>query len=273
MKYIFTLSGNSDRFTRDGFIPKPLIKVNDRMVIEYVLDMYPNINLSDAIFIINNRDSFEYNIDDVIKKLYPSATVVSINSHTSGPVVSLLNIEHLISDSDPYIVSYCDLTQKWNYADFVNKMETSKCDGCLVTHTGKHPHRMKVVNFAHVLLEGETVKAVKEKGYFTDNPFSEYASNGIYYFRTGQLLKTYSHRLIENKELVNGEYYVTLIYNQMIRDGLKVIHYPTDNYVCFGTPDELTTFKYWSAVINKKMSDEDIEFIYNYWKKYHGIVK
>lgn len=269
MKYIFTLSGNSDRFTKEGFIPKPLIKINDRMVIEFVIDIFSGIEMRDATFIVNDRDNKLYNIYDIIKDLYPDSSVISIPPHSMGPVVSIIEIETFIVNNEPYIVSYCDLAQKWNYQNFLNKMKETNCDGCMVTHTGKHPHRLKAINFAHVLLDGIKILKVKEKGWFSNDPMSEYASNGIYYFKNGEILKKYCHRIIENKETINGEYYVTLVYNQMIKDGLNVIHYPTDNYVCLGTPFELISFKYWKSLIDNKISDEEINFIKTYWKNYH----
>ena len=93
----------------------------------------------------------------------------------------------------------------------------------------------------------------------------------VEFIKSGKLLKHYLHKLIENNETVNGEYYVTLVYNQMIRDGLSVIHYPTDNYVCLGTPYDLISFKYWESVFRNNMTDEEINFIKNYWKMYHDI--
>jgi NDP-sugar pyrophosphorylase family protein len=269
MKYIFTLSGNSERFTREGFIAKPLIKIDDRLVIEYVLDMFPTINFRDALFVVNDQDVKNYNISDILKELYPLSTVVTIPAHKKGPVVSLLRIEDMIKDDEPYIVSYCDLTQHWDFEDFLETLEITNCDGCLVTHTGVHPHRMRNINFAHLKLDDQKVLEVKEKGYYTDVPINEYASSGIYYFKEGKVLKNYCKKMIENDERVNGEFYVTLIYNQMIRDGMYVLNYPTDNYVCFGTPLDLMGFKYWKALIDNRTTPEEVEFIENYWRRYH----
>ena len=271
MKYIFTLSGNSERFTSEGFVVKPLLKINNKMVIEYVLDMFPNINFNDVIFIINDHDVSHYKIDETLSKLYPDSKIITIPSHKKGPVISILQLESNIDENEQYIISYCDLTHKWNYSDFISKLNVTNCDGCLVTHTGMHPHRMRNINFAHLKTGGSKVLEVKEKGYYTDNPIQEYASSGIYYFKSGKLLQHYLHKLIENNETVNGEYYVTLVYNQMIRDGLSVIHYPTDNDVCLGTPYDLISFKYWESVFRNNMTDEEINFIKNYWKMYHDI--
>lgn len=270
MKYIFTLSGNSKRFTDEGFISKPLIKIDGKMVIEYVTDMFKDINFADVTFIINNRDVELHHIDEILKSLYLNSKIVIIPQHSSGPVISILNIENVISDSEPYIVSYCDLTHKWDFNAFLKHISETNCDGCLVTHTGKHPHRLKNINFAHLKIQDHRVLEVKEKGYYTNSPIDEQASSGIYYFKSGNLLKRYFKRLVENKEIVNGEFYVTLVYNQMIRDGLNVTYYLTQNYVCLGTPFDLIQFKYWTALIKNKFSDEEIEFIKSYWKDYNS---
>lgn len=273
MKYIFTLSGNSERFTREGFISKPLIKIDNRYAIEYCLDMYPDINLKDAVFVVNDRDVKDYGIDTILTDLYPESLVLTIPAHKKGPVISLLKIEDRIEDEEPYIVSYCDLTQNWDYKDFEELVESTNCDGALVTHTGVHPHRMRNINFAHLKLDGNKVLEVKEKGSYTNDPVNEYASSGIYYFKSGKVLKTYCRRMVENKETVNGEFYVTLIYNGMIRDGMYVINYPTDDYVCLGTPHDLIQFKYWKYLIDNNFTHEEVNFIENYWRKYHDTSK
>lgn len=273
MKYIFTLSGNSERFIKEGFVAKPLIKIDDKMVIEYVLDMYPNIDFTDAIFIVNDHDVKNYNINSIIKNLYPLSSVLTIPAHKKGPVESLLKIKNEIKNDESYIVSYCDLTHKWNFNNFLKTIFQTNCDGCLVTHTGLHPHRMRNINFAHLKLNGSTVMEVKEKGYYTNNPIAEYASSGIYYFKKGEILKTYCEKMIENDEKVNGEFYVTLIYNQMIKDGYHVINYPTDNYVCLGTPLDLISFKYWKSLISNKITHSEVNFIEGYWRCYHDSYK
>lgn len=271
MKYIFTLSGNSERFTKEGFIVKPLIKINDKMVIEYVVDMFPKIDFKDVIFVINNHDVEHYNIDKILQKLYPESSTFVISAHKKGPVISILQMENKIVEDEPYIISYCDLTHKWDYKDFVDTLTKTNCDGCLVTHVGMHPHRMRTINFAHLKTDGSKVLEVKEKGHYTNDPIQEYASSGIYYFKSGKILKHYLNKLIENNETVNGEYYVTLVYNQMIRDGLYVTHYSTNNYVCLGTPFDLISFKYWKSLIDNKMTNEETNFIKGYWEKYHDI--
>ena len=43
MKIIIPMAGTGNRFIKEGYIdPKPLIKLNDKRIIEYILDMFSN---------------------------------------------------------------------------------------------------------------------------------------------------------------------------------------------------------------------------------------
>jgi len=270
MKYIFTLSGNSKRFTDSGFLPKYLIKIQDRMVIEYVVDMFPGVPQDSMIFIINDKDNEKYLVSKVLKELYPGSRIEVIPQNTQGPVYSILEaIKYINCDKEEILVSYCDLFHKWNFSDFQKYLQQTKCDGCLVTHTGYHPHRLGKMNFAHLKVNGGDVLEVKEKGYFTENPINEYASSGIYYFRTGAIMKRYFEDMIFFHTKVNGEFFVTLAYNRMIRDSRKVVHYPTDNYVCFGTPEDLCGFIVWMDYLKKGFDTSKISFLFDYWQRYN----
>ncbi len=64
MKVIITLSGNSERFTTNGYTIKPLIDINGKLILDYVLDMFPSDKIKDEdfIFLIKNEDMSKYPI-------------------------------------------------------------------------------------------------------------------------------------------------------------------------------------------------------------------
>ena len=41
---------------------------------------------------------------------------------------------------------------------------------------------------------------------------------------------------------VNNEFYVAPVYNELIRQGKKVINFPLDNWWQIGTPEQRTNF-------------------------------
>jgi len=252
MKIIITLSGNSERFTSEGYPIKSLIEIDGRKIIEHVLDMFPEVKDDDFIFAVRDSDLTESSIKSEILKLKTS-NIYSVPKNKLGPVYSISTFMEHIPDDEEIIISYCDLTQLWNFKDFLNFCKNTNSDGCLVTHIGFVPHKLYNKSFAFLLTDkNNKVLYVHEKKPIELVAPNEPASNGIYYFKSGKLLKTYVKKLIKEKHSVNGEYYVTSCYNLMINDNLNVTHYEANEYVCLGTPNDVESYKFWNNYFSLK---------------------
>lgn len=184
MKIILTLSGNSERFTSRGYPIKSLITIDNKKIINYVLDMFPNVEDKDFLFIVKKEDINQYNIQNEILNIKKS-NVFKIEKNNFGPVYSISNIFDNIPDDEEIIVSYCDITQKWNFDDFLKFCRESNSDGCLVTHVGFVPHKLYNKSFAFLTVNesDNTVSYVHEKKPIDQVKPKEPASNGIYYFK------------------------------------------------------------------------------------------
>lgn len=53
--------------------------------------------------------------------------------------------------------------------------------------------------------------------------------------------------LIARDITVNGEFYVDSMVDLFIERGLKCAVFPVDDYISFGIPDDLRTYKYWQS--------------------------
>jgi NDP-sugar pyrophosphorylase family protein len=156
---------------------------------------------------------------------------------------SLKNAYEYILNDEEVLVSYCDLYIKWNFQEFIDYINSVKCDGLLVSHNNWHPHRIHNKSFAYMLTDRyNNVYKIMEKDYFID-PLKEPASSGIYYFKSGAVLKKYCDMLLKRGIKTNNEFYLTLPYNLMIEDGLVVKHYVHRYYFCFGTPRDVELIK------------------------------
>ena len=124
---------------------------------------------------------------------------------------------------------------------------------------------------AFMKTEGELVAEIKEKECYTDDPMSEHASTGTYYFKRGSLIKKYFDEAMDKNIQYNGEYYVTLVYNLLIADGLRVGFYDTPFATVMGTPEEVENIEAWNSIVNKGQvkNEEDLVKCYNYWKDYY----
>ena len=82
MKVIITLSGNSERFIAEGYPIKPLINIDGKLILDYVLDMFPSNKIKDEdfIFLTKSEDISKYSIESQILSRKKSK-ILSINKN------------------------------------------------------------------------------------------------------------------------------------------------------------------------------------------------
>lgn len=272
MKIVIPMAGTGARFVAAGYSePKPLIRLSsdNRMIIEHVLDMFQDPS-DEFIFICNDRHLEDTKMKRILEDLRPGSTILTIPQHKLGPVHTLLPALPFIRPEEEVIVSYCDGTLKFDRCHFNREVSSLNLDGCLFTHSGFHPHTLSSTKMAFVREENGRVLEVKEKASFTDDPFSEHASSGVYYFRRGEYLKRYAREQIARNLHHNGEFYVTLLYNLLIEDGLNVGYFDTDFFACLGTPEEVRNFEAWAVIARNQhiRTATDVINCYQYWKLY-----
>lgn len=233
------MSGNGSRFRQVGYKPiKPLINVEGKPMIYHVMDMFPG-----------SEFTFIHNKDHDVKILSEFGKLIPIEGHKKGPVQTLLAAASDIPDDEEIIVSYCDYGTKWDFEKFLN-ME--KPDGVIAGYTGFHPHMLGTDHYAYMKHDNTRLLDINEKIPFTDDKMSEYASNGTYYFKSGFLLKKYCKKLVDSGSTVNGEYYVSMVYKEMLKDDLKVDIFEIDKMLQWGTPRDFEEYQMWATYFTKK---------------------
>lgn len=271
MKIVIPMAGTGNRFVEKGYLaPKPLIEVNGKMIIDYILDMFDREN-DEFVFVCNDRHIEITDMKRVVLSLVKNAKIVSMPQHKFGPVYTVQKVYDLIEDDEEVIVSYCDNPHLWDRQNFERTMRENNFDGCVLTHTGFHPHTLARTKMAFVKGQNNILEEIKEKACYTDDPIQEHASTGVYYFRKGSYIKRYFDQAVKENVNYNGEFYVTLVYNLLVRDGLKVGYYDTPFVTVFGTPEEVENFEAWATIINGGQVKEASQAAacYNYWKRYH----
>ena len=257
MKVIISMSGLSRRFAAAGYtIPKFMIDVDGKKVIEHIVDLYPQD--SEFILIINDEHSKDQELCEFLDNLdVDRLTICSVPVHKKGPVYSIEQFEHHIEDDEQVIVNYCDFSMNFNYDDFEEFVNETQCDGCVVCYTGFHPHMLGSDNYAFCKVdEHNKISEIREKEPFTDNKMTEFASTGTYYFKKGSYVKKYFKELIEKDINIKDEYYVSLVHNLLIEDGLTNLVYEVPHMLQWGTPLDLDMYQKWSDYYRKVMDGQ-----------------
>jgi NDP-sugar pyrophosphorylase family protein len=266
MQILIPMSGFGERFRRAGYeVPKPLIEVDGKAIIEYVVAMFPGE--TNFTFICNQEhlSNPSFRMREILERCCPTGRIIEIKPHKLGPVNAVLKISELINLDEPVIVNYCDFTGYWDYLEFKQYVASTACDGAIPCYTGFHPHLLRSVNFAYVKEIDGHVTNIQEKKPFTDMPMNEFASSGTYYFRSGALLLEYFEKSMHPDLALNGEFYVSMAYKPMLDDGLDILVFPIQHFMQWGTPEDLSEYKYYSKMFSLLMEYRGVA-------KHHGSV-
>lgn len=244
------MSGRGNRFVQAGYTdPKPLIEVDGMPIIEHVVNMFPGE--TNFIFICSNDHLETTNMRNILNRIAPEGQIIGIEPHKLGPVFAVSQTFSYLSDEEEVIVNYCDFSCYWDYNDFLFHTRERNADGAIPAYKGFHPHMLGSTNYAFMRDENQWMLEIKEKEPFTLNRMEEYASSGTYYFKKGSYVKKYFVELMEKELQLNGEYYVSLIYNLLQKDGLKTSIYEIQHMLQWGTPQDLAEYNEWSNYFNQ----------------------
>ena len=270
MQVIIPMAGSGQRFVDQGYSnPKPLIEVNGKKILDYIVDSYSKDD--EYLFICNDEHLENTDLRKVVDSYNLNSRLVSIPRHKLGPVYTVLQVEELIQKDSEVIVSYCDNPFIWHRRDFESHIKSHNLDGCIISHSGFHPHTLNKTKMAFLKVKNNLVCEVKEKESYTNNPMSEHASTGAYYFKKGTYVRDFFNKCIEENLTYNNEYYVTLTYNLMIKEGLRIGYYDTPFATVMGTPEEVSNMVSWHNIINKGQvkTESDLIKCFRYWKEYY----
>ena len=254
MQIVIPMTGYGSRFVNAGYKElKPFIPVLGRPIIEWIVkDMYPGEQ--NFVFVVREEHLNTIpGMRDTLLKIAPDAEIFSIRDWVkNGPVYDVLRASDAISDTEPVIINYCDFYMIWNWKEMKQKILDRDCEGCVPCYTGFHPHLIPEKNLyasCQVDENGDLIE-IREKYSFEQDKMKAKHSPGVYYFKSGAIMKEYCRKLVDSEIRVNGEFYASLPYNQMVQDGWKV-WVPTDiPYFCqWGTPEDLKEFEYWMEIM------------------------
>jgi len=245
MQIIIPMSGVGQRFIDAGYSdPKPVIEVDGKPIIEHVVNLFPGEK--NITFICNRRHLRETEVGNILKRISPEGKIIEIPNHKYGPVYAVSKIFDQINDEEEVIVNYCDFSKYWDYKDFLRHTRERDADGAIPAYKNFHPHMLGKTNYAFMRDENQWMMEIREKKPFTENRTQEYASDGTYYFKKGSYVKKYFKDLMDKDINVNGEYYISMIYNLLKEDNLRISIYEIQHMLQWGAPDDLEEYKKWS---------------------------
>ncbi len=240
---VIPMAGHSRRFNEAGYFgPKALLTVGNYKMIEHVINMFDPTFCHYYIVINKKQLEFDKNLIINLESLALNVDVVLIDSHEFGPVYSALQVKN-INKYEGLIISYCDFFVEWDYEIFLRQAQGS--DGCIVSFKGFHPASFGNTYYAYMKVKDGRMLKLREKQSFTTDRSEEHASTGIYYFKNFEIFEKYGKELLVKEDKALPEAYVSLLYNDMVRDDLSIAIHEVRKFVCLGTPYDYEQYQFW----------------------------
>ena len=211
---VIPMAGRGSRFANAGYkMPKPLIDVNGRPMIDYVIKNIAPKEDHRFIFLCLQQHLNKYDLEKHLKEESPGCEIVAVDHVTDGAACTVLLAERYIDNSDALMIANSDQYVDININEYLSKGKNR--DGLIMTMFADDP-KWSFIKFD----KSDFVTMVREKEVISNE-----ATVGIYNFAHGKEFVKYAHKMIKDNLRVNGEFYVAPVYNTMIADGKKIVYY------------------------------------------------
>ena len=233
------MAGEGSRFLKEGWTtPKPLIELNGQPLFKHAISSVTDKDIQMKYsFIVRQEHIDKYQIDKGIRSFLPEANLFSVVKTTRGAVETCLIAENAIADDDAVIVMDCDLefrSKKFMeiIKQILNKPIAEATGGALVSFESNEPR----YSYAALGEDGFVARTAEKE------VISNHALCGAYFFASGRRFKQIAHLLLAEPAFTKPEYYVSLLFNYLLKDGEKVWLAPMEEYYSYGTPEELKRY-------------------------------
>ncbi len=237
LNIVIPMAGRGSRFVNAGYdLPKPLIPVFGKPMIDLVVNNLRPKRKHRFVFLVLDEHVRKYAIDDMLTKLSPGCIIVTVPEVTAGAASTVLLARSYIDTDDPLMIANSDQWVDIDINHYLEFMDHCKSDGVIMTMEADDP-KWSFVDID----EKKYVKRVVEK-----EVISTEATVGIYNFAHGRDFVSAADSMIANNERVNNEFYVAPAYNSLVANGAKIVIYNVgsdrNGMYGLGIPDDLQFF-------------------------------
>ena len=231
------MAGAGSRFKLDGFaVPKPFLIVNDN----YMVDQ--------AEYCLPRTDKTVYACLKSHMSMLPLedySHVVWIDDVLDGQARTTERIMNEIDDDTSILLSACDNGVLYDSDKFADLIEDPQNDIVVWSYRNNYTSYRNPDMYSWLDVDGDDIKGVSVKKFTGGDPINEYAIVGTMFFRNKDVYLESLKQTYEKDIRTNGEFYVDSILNEAISLGYRVKNFEVDHYICWGTPDDLKTYRYW----------------------------
>ncbi len=237
LNIVIPMAGEGSRFKNAGYtFPKPLINVNEKPMIQIIIENLKPKCKYKFIFICQKEHYKKYSLNEIFNNLVGQENYecIQIDTITQGAACTVLLASEFINNTNDLIIANSDQYVDIDINDYIKFSRNSKIDGTIMTFEASHPKW----SYARIDKDKNIIE-VAEKKVISNN-----ATVGIYYFKEGKTFVESAQSMIEKDIRVNNEFYVCPVFNETILAGKKnkIWNINKEKMHGLGTPEDLNAF-------------------------------
>jgi hypothetical protein len=194
---------------------------------------------------------------------FKHASIVGLKQVTEGQACTcaiglekLEKAETTINQDSSIFIGACDNSMLYNKKEYAQLSNNPSVDVIALSFknhpsSSRNPQMYGWIKVDDNSKKNAKILGVSVKKPISDNPQHDHAIVGAFYFRKAEYFTLGLKRLMELNKRVNGEFYVDSIIGELAEMGYHCNVFQIDDYICWGTPDDLRTFEYWQEFFHK----------------------
>jgi len=212
MRVIIPVAGLGSRLKPHTFTtPKPLMDVAGRPILEYIVKEVEKLNPTEIIFIVGHkRKSIEKYIERFHAHLNVSFVEQKVKDGDGSAIrLGLENLDISKNNDEELMIIFGDTLIDFDIKGSIE--ENTGVDSLIFGMEVKEPKHYGIMNID----EGFNILEVEEK---PENPKSNLAIIGAYYFKSSLMVKKSLDNFYKKKETITGEYKIVQVIEEYIEN-------------------------------------------------------
>lgn len=266
---IILMAGKGSRFAEQGYkLSKPLIPVSNKPMIVRAVESMPVAK--SWTFVIREDHLDEKDVLDTLKSVSDNVNLI-VDENPVGQLNSCLVAKDFYLNDEPMFIGACDLGMVYDKTKFSNLIESDDFDMVVFSFTNQ-PNLSRNPNAWGWLRvkEDNLISGVSVKVPISDTPEKDFAITGSFAFKSGEIFQKIADELIKREIKVKNEFYIDSMIEVAIDMGYKVVNFPIEKYIGWGTPVDYEEYVYFENALNnpEKYPEAKNKDTYLFWKDY-----
>jgi len=220
--------------------PKPLLEIAGKSIVQRIVDLVTQsttTKIKNIGFIIESKN---LEIENMLFQMCTENNIlcrVFYQGEPQGTAHAIYAAKKLLKG--PTLIIFADTLFE------ISSSFSLESEGCIFVKEVKDPRAYGVVK---VNKEGCVTEFIEKP----ENPISNLAIIGLYYFRDGQVLTQAIKEILDSEIIEKGEYQITTALQSLTKSGFKFSTHIIDNWLDFGTPKNVLASH--SSILRKEQA-------------------